>query len=185
MTGAIVDFLEARGVTSYAVRREPSSITLSLPDEPETAVEHHVEGLRNRLQAVAVKSRAGAQSDLVSRDPRDQHAIIVSIYPIAGERPPRDLLVQRLQSEEDALRGRGIESLVLFGSAATRKAFPHDVDLLARFRHDARLSAFDLAEIQLYLEQRLGRRVDLSDERTISTEFRTAVDKTGIRIFGS
>lgn len=185
VTEAIVDFLEDQGVTSYAVRREPSSVTLSLPDEPESAVERHLEGLRDRLQEIAVTSRAVAPVDFVSRDPRDHHTIIIDMTPAGNERSDRDSLVQRLRNEEAELRRRGIESLLLFGSASTLEPHPHDVDLLARFRRDARLSAFDLADIQLYLERRLARRVDLSDERKFPTGFLSSVKQTGIPIFGS
>ena len=183
VTEAIVDFLEDRGVRSYEVRREPSSITLSLPDEPESAVEDHLDGLRQRLQEIG--SRAIAPVYFVSRDSRDQHAIIIDMTPAADHGSARELLVQRLRNEEGELRRRGVESLTLFGSASTLKANPHDVDLLARFRRDARLSAFDLADIQLHLERRLGRRVDLSDDRRFPANFLAAIEQTGIRIFGS
>lgn len=184
VTEAIVDFLEDLGVSSYAMRRRPASITLSLPDEPESAVQRHLEGLRDRLQEIVISSPE-SPVDFVSRDPRDDHAIIIEIKPAGGdERAAREQLVEDLRSEEAELRRRGIESLILFGSAATLKPSPRDVDLLARFRSDARLSAFDLADIQLYLEQRLGRRVDVSDERTFPAAFLPGVEQTGIRIFG-
>jgi len=180
----IVDFLEDRGVTSYAVRRAPTSITLSLPDEPESSVERHIVGLRDRLQEIVFRSPTNDPLDFVSRDPRDHHAIIVQMIPAGAERRTRDELVQQLRDEHDELRRRGIDSLLLFGSASTLKSHPHDVDLLAGFRRDARLSAFDLADIQLYLEQRLGRRVDISDRRTLPADFRADIERTGIRIFG-
>jgi predicted nucleotidyltransferase len=97
----------------------------------------------------------------------------------------RDALLQALRDEEPELRRRGIESLLLFGSAATLKSFPNDIDLLARFRPELRLSAFDIAEIQAYLEQTLGGRVDLSTEATFPSEFRKTAEQSGIRIFGS
>lgn len=185
MTEAIVDFLEDHGVTSYAVTREPSSITLLLPNEPESSVERHLKGLRDRLQEIVIRPREDAPLDFVSLDPRDHHAIIISIMPAGEEHLARDLLLERLRNEEPELRRRGIESLILFGSASTLKPYPRDIDLLARFRHGTRLSAFDLADIQLYLERRLGRRVDLSDEKTFPANFLAAVEQMGIRIFGS
>jgi predicted nucleotidyltransferase len=167
------------------VTREPSSITLLLPNEPESSVERHFEGLRDRLQEIVIRSDAHPAPGFVSRDPRDQHAIIVSITPAADERFARDELVRRLQNEEGELRSRGIESLVLFGSASTLKPNPHDIDLLASFRREARLSAFDLADIQLYLERRLGRRVDLVNEHVFPAASLEGAERTGIRIFGS
>jgi len=185
VTEAIVDFLEHQGVTSYAVTREPSSITLLLPNEPESSVERHLKGLRDRLQEIVIRPVQDPPLDFVSRDPRDHHAIIVNIMPAGEELPARDSLVQRLRNEEGELRRRGIESLTLFGSASTLKPHPRDIDLVARFRRGSRLSAFDVADIQLYLEQRLGRRVDLSDEKLLPAEFLAGLNRTGITIFSS
>ena len=185
ITGAVVDFLEDHGVTTYAVTRSPSSIVLSLPNEPEIAVQHHLEGLKDRLQEIVLEPAAHERHDLILRDPRDHHAIIIEIQSPHDERSTRDAIVRRLKDEEPELRRRGIESLLFFGSAATLKPYPNDIDLLARFRADLQLSAFDIAEVQAYLEQKLGRRVDLSTEKTFPSEFKKIAEQTGIRIFGS
>lgn len=183
LTEAIVDFLEDRGLTTYAVKREPSSITLSLPNEPESAVEKHLAGLRDRLQGIVIGPPSGRAPDFVIRDPRDHHAIIVEIKAPGGQRLAREQLVDILRSEESELRRRGIVSLTLIGSASTATPYPNDVDLLVRFHPDLRLSAFDVAAIQLHLEQRTGRRVDICDEKTFPAEFTPRVTETGIRIF--
>ncbi|MEA2930304.1 MAG: uncharacterized protein QOG38_2732 [Hyphomicrobiales bacterium] len=162
------------------MQRSPSAIILSLPNEPEVAVQRHLEGLKGRLQELVLKF-----PDRVSRDPRDHHAIIIEVAASRDAVKARDDLLQALRDEEPELRRRGIESLLLFGSAATLKSFPNDIDLLARFRPELRLSAFDIAEIQAYLEQTLGWRVDLSTEATFPSEFRKTAEQSGIRIFGS
>jgi predicted nucleotidyltransferase len=180
ITGAVVDFLEDHGVTTYAVKRSPSSIILSLPNEPEVAVQRHLEGLKDRLQEIVFTF-----PERVTRDPRDHHAIVIEVASATDPAKARDALVRALRGEESELRHRGIESLLLFGSAATLKSYPNDIDLLVRFRPGLRLSAFDLAEIQAYLEQTLGRRVDLSTEASFPTEFRKTAEQSGIRIFGT
>lgn len=180
ITGAVVDFLEDHGVTTYAVKRSPSSIVLSLPNEPEVAVQRHLEGLKDRLQEIVFTF-----PERVSRDPRDHHAIVIDVASAADPAKARDLLVRALRDEEPELRRRGVESLLLFGSAATLRSHPNDIDLLVRFRPGLRLSAFDLAEIQAYLEQRLGRRVDLSTETSFPADFRKTAEQSGIRIYGS
>jgi predicted nucleotidyltransferase len=185
ITAAVVDFLEDSGVTTYAVTRSPSSILLSLPNEPEIAVQRHVQGLKGRLQEIVLERVPQDRADLVLRDPRDHHAIIIEITSPRPERDARSEIVRALAAEEPELRRRGIESLLLFGSAATEQQHPNDVDLLARFQADLRLTAFDIADVQAYLEHRLGRRVDLSSEKTFPSSFRQAVEQSGIRIFGS
>ena len=181
ITGAVVDFLEACGVQTYAVRRSPSSIVLTLPNEPDVAVERHVEALRGRLEEVAFERRP----DLVSRDPRDDHAIIIEMKPLIDHRHDREAVVRALRNHEEELRRRGVDKLVLFGSTATQKPHPNDIDLLVRFQPGMRFSAFDIAELQAYIEEKLGRRVDLSTESTFPSEFKSAVEQTGIGIFGS
>jgi predicted nucleotidyltransferase len=181
ITGAIVDLLEARGVQTYAVRRNPSSIVLSLPNEPEAAVERHVQALRGRLQEVAFQRRP----DVVCRDPRDEHAIIVEMKAAGDRGSDRDTVIRVLQGEETELRRRGVERLVLFGSTATQQPHPNDVDVLVRFRPGSRPSVYDIAELQLHLEEKLGRRVDVSTESTFPTEFTKIVEQNGIEIFGS
>jgi predicted nucleotidyltransferase len=166
-----VDLLENRGVTKYAVLRNVSSISISLPNEPESSVQRYFEEF--------------SRTDAAFRDPRDHHTIIIEIKSPGSERNGREDLVRALKAEENELRQRGVASLLLFGSAAVAGSQPNDVDLLARYRPDIRLSAFDVAGIQLYLEDRLGRRVDLSNEKSFPAAWKSQVERSGIRIFDS
>jgi predicted nucleotidyltransferase len=167
----VVALLEDRGVTKYTVQRNLLSIAISLPNEPEGSVQRYFEEF--------------ARTDVASRDPRDHHTIVIEIKSPGSERDRREDLVRALKAEENELRQRGISSLLLFGSAAAADSHPNDVDLLARYRSDIRLSAFDVAGIQLYLEDRLGRRVDLSNEKTFPAAWKSEVERSGIRIFDS
>jgi predicted nucleotidyltransferase len=176
--------LEERGITKYAVQRNPSSIVVTLPNESESNMQRHVEAL-SRLLGEAAELSADAARDVIFRDPRDDRAIVIEVRGPASAGDGKDAVVRKLKAEENELRRRGVASLLLFGSASTSKPYPNDVDLLARFRSDVRLSAFDLAGIRLYLEDRLGRRVDLSSEKSFPAEWKQRVEQTGIRIFDS
>lgn len=167
----VVELLEDGGITMYALQRNHTSIAISLPNEPESSVQRYLEKF--------------ARSGNAFSDPRDHRTIIIVIEPAQNDSNRREELVQALKAEEGELRQRGIDSLLLFGSAAASGSQPHDVDLLARYRPGIRLSAFDIAGIQLYLEDRLGQRVDLSNEKTFPADWRSKVERSGIRIFGS
>jgi uncharacterized protein len=184
VTGAVVVFLEHHGLKTYAVKRSPTAIVVSLPNEPESAVERHVSELQGRLREIPLQHRHEVV-DFVSRDPRDHHTIVIEIKPRAQDRPVTEQIVEVLRREEPELRRRGLSRVVLFGSSATGKPYPGDVDLAIRFRDDFRPSAFDIGGIQAYLEDRLGRRVDLSTESTLPNDFRERIERTGIPIFGS
>jgi predicted nucleotidyltransferase len=181
ITEAVVDFLEGLGVTTYSFSRTPSAIVVSLPNEPDAAIARHAEGIKDRLKS----GTPAGQVEAIGRDPRDRQAIIIAISPARDESQLRDEIMRVLKAEETELRRRGIESLRLFGSVAARKSHPNDVDLLARFRPGLRLSAFDIADTQAYLERRLGRRVDLSNEQTFPSAFKTTAESTGVPIFGT
>ncbi|MEA2664339.1 MAG: polymerase beta, Nucleotidyltransferase, partial [Candidatus Eremiobacteraeota bacterium] len=181
---AIVDFLEERGIEKYALARSRSAVSLSLPNAPEHLMERHVAELRDTLR----ERFAGQLSDVanaVARDMRDDRTIVVKMRPSPAEPSPTEAIVRILKGEENELRRRGVVSLLLFGSTASGKADANDVDLLARFRPDVRLSAFDVANLQRYLEERVDRRVDLSNEKSFPAAWAKQVKDTGISIFGS
>ena len=179
---ALVGFLEDKGIEKYELQRDHSSVTLSLPNEPEHAVQQHLEALKT-VVSDAQELAAGQLTDTVFPDPRNHHGIVVKLQTPHDETDRAGAIVRTLKNEESELRRRGVDSLWLFGSAVTGKPGANDVDLLARFRADARLSAFDVASLQRYLEQRLERRVDLSNEKTFPSAWMEQVQRTGIRVF--
>jgi len=76
--------------------------------------------------------------------------------------PRKSNMVSRLAALERPLRERGITSLALFGSALHRMAGPDsDVDLLIDVAPDSRFSLVDLADLQDFLQDHLGHRVDV------------------------
>ncbi len=69
-----------------------------------------------------------------------------------------------------------IRKLSLFGSVLRADFRPDsDVDVLVEFEPGARISYFDLAEMQFELEDLLGRQIDLLTPKAISKYFRQKV----------
>src|SRR5947209_6659883 len=73
----------------------------------------------------------------------------------------RDQVLAILKAEQSRLRAEfGVKSLALFGSVARDEAGPDsDVDLLVEF--DRPTGYFGLVRLQLFLQEALGRAVDL------------------------
>ena len=69
----------------------------------------------------------------------------------------------------------GIKELALFGSAARGEMRPDsDVDFMAEFDEDARISLFDLVDIHTELAEMVGRPVDFIEKGTIINPYRKA-----------
>lgn len=80
----------------------------------------------------------------------------------ARESPRKDDVVAELAALEKPLRQRGLTSLALFGSVVRGAAHPDsDIDLLVDVAPDAHFSLIDLVALKDFLEDQLGRRVDV------------------------
>lgn len=77
-----------------------------------------------------------------------------------------------------------IRKLSLFGSVL-RDDFraDSDVDVLVEFLPGARISYFDMAEMQFELEDLLGRQIDLLTPKAISKYFRQKVLDTAMTVY--
>jgi uncharacterized protein len=79
-----------------------------------------------------------------------------------------------LSAHRAELRRRGVRSLALFGSVARDEAGPtSDVDLLVELERPAGL--FALLDVQEYLEQILGRKVDLVTRGGLKRQLRERI----------
>ncbi len=77
---------------------------------------------------------------------------------------------------------QGINYLGIFGSAARgEERKDSDVDLLVDFNRTK--TFFDLADIQLYLEEVLGKRVDLVSRKGLKKQLRPYVEKDLITVY--
>ena len=97
----------------------------------------------------------------------------------AGAREPGAALrledvVDRLKLHRDEVRRLGVRSLSLFGSVARDEARPDsDVDLLATFESPVTSDAFFGAKF--FLEDLLGKRIDLVTESALRDPIREAI----------
>lgn len=75
----------------------------------------------------------------------------------------------------------GVASLWLFGSASRGDLREHsDVDLLVAF--DGRATFDRYFGLKLYLEELLGRRVDLATERMLKPRFRRRIESELVHV---
>ena len=89
-----------------------------------------------------------------------------------------------LRHHERELRNKGIIRLSLFGSVARDDAGSvSDVDLLAAFDQQRRISLLDIIHIQNEVGKLLGRPVDLMEEGTLKPRVQAAVEREIVRAF--
>lgn len=89
-----------------------------------------------------------------------------------------------LRSHEREIRAAGVTRLSLFGSTARNDAGPaSDIDLLAAFDENQRLSLLDVIHIQNRIANLLGTSVDLMEEGTLKPRVQAAVEHDVIRAF--
>jgi uncharacterized protein len=89
-----------------------------------------------------------------------------------------DLLSARRQELADRF---GVRSLALFGSMARGEAGPEsDVDLLVEFRETPGLTEY--MNLKFWLEERLGRPVDLVMKGALKSWARPTVEAESIRV---
>ena len=88
---------------------------------------------------------------------------------------PRDEILDLLRSLQTDLSVRyKVRRIGIFGSFARVESRPDsDVDILVDFNPGADL--FDLIELSQYLEEKIGRHVDLATPRALRPEIRESV----------
>jgi putative addiction module CopG family antidote len=91
--------------------------------------------------------------------------------------PPRkDEVRAQLAALEKPLREKGITSLALFGSVVHGDARPDsDIDVLVDVDPNARFSLVSLVSVQNFLEDRIGRKVDVVTRQGIEPTIRDRV----------
>lgn len=77
----------------------------------------------------------------------------------------------------------GLSALYLFGSQARLTADAgSDIDLAFDVRPDARFSLIDQAKLQLRLEEKLGRKVDLVERKALRPRIRQRIEAEMVRL---
>ncbi len=134
------------------------------------------EATRDRLKAAAAargKTVQGLVGSLVERFLAEE-----------GRKAP-DLAntVSVLRSHADRLKQRGMTGLWVFGSVARGDARPDsDIDLVAVFKPDGRLSLVSLASLRADLSELLGAPADLVERDALHPAVRDAADRDGVRV---
>ncbi|MGA2489810.1 MAG: nucleotidyltransferase family protein [Anaerolineales bacterium] len=87
----------------------------------------------------------------------------------------RDQVIDLIQSNHAAFRHFGVKSLALFGSAARNRLRRNsDVDILVQFEYSTWTNYIGL---KIYLEDLLGRKVDLVTPKAIRPATRPSIEK--------
>jgi len=105
--------------------------------------------------------------------------------PSPAVNPPRKEEVRaQLTALEKSLREKGITFLALFGSVVRGDARPDsDIDVLIDIAPKTQFSLFDLVAVQNFLEERLGRKVDVVTVGGLKPIIRERVVKEAETVF--
>ena len=94
----------------------------------------------------------------------------------------RQEVLTTLNNHKETLQGFGVKSLLLFGSVARDEARSNsDIDLLVEF--DRPVGLFTFVRVQRYLEEILGRSIDLGTPDSLKPYLREPVLREAIRAF--
>jgi uncharacterized protein len=93
----------------------------------------------------------------------------------------RTQVIRLLTENLSALHERGAKSLAVFGSFARDEAQDDsDVDILVEFDTPPTFDGY--MNLEFYLEELLGRKVDLVPKRTLKPRIRSAVEREAIHV---
>ena len=94
----------------------------------------------------------------------------------------RDEALDVLRKHKPALAERfGVTGLALFGSFARDQVADHsDVDILVKFNGPATSKAY--FGVQFYIEDLLGRQVDLVTDKALRPEIRPYVEREAVNV---
>lgn len=92
-------------------------------------------------------------------------------------------IIKALRDNERVLRGMGVSSLSLYGSAARDEAKKEsDVDLFFDY-DDPRFSLIEFIDVKEKMTSILGREADLVTRNSLHPELRYDIEQSAIRIF--
>ena len=92
----------------------------------------------------------------------------------------REKILTLLKNRKRQLKKFGVHSLSVFGSVARNQARKNsDVDILVDFEKP--IGLFEFARLKLYLEEMLGRQVDLVTPEALRKELREDILREAIR----
>lgn len=93
----------------------------------------------------------------------------------------RHYVIKALSAQKAEFRRLGVASLSLFGSASRDEEGPEsDIDVLVTFTDPMTFDRY--MDVKLFIEDLLGRRVDLVTEDALRPELRKTVEREAIRV---
>jgi putative addiction module CopG family antidote len=96
----------------------------------------------------------------------------------------KDQVLAKLAALKKPLREYGLSSLALFGSVVRGAArTDSDIDVLIDVAPDARFSLIDLVSVKDFLEERLGRKVDVVTKEGLDPAIRDRVLREAQAVF--
>ena len=92
--------------------------------------------------------------------------------------------LRRLRNRRTQLRRFGVRHIAVFGSTARDEATEHsDTDILVEFEPHVRIGLFGFVELQHYLSEALGGRIDLATPGALRPEMRDEILAEAVRVF--
>jgi hypothetical protein len=93
----------------------------------------------------------------------------------------RTEVFKTLADQREKLKDFSVKSLSVFGSVARDQALEHsDVDVLVEFEEGAPIGLFAFIRLKLFLEDLLGREVDLATRESLRVELRERILREAI-----
>lgn len=93
----------------------------------------------------------------------------------------REDLISTIRQQQSTLYAMGVKSLDLFGSIVRGEARPDsDIDLLVEFQAPPSFDRY--MDVKLYLEELIGRRVDLVTRAALKPRLRPSIEAEAVRV---
>ncbi len=93
----------------------------------------------------------------------------------------RETILEFLKQHQTALKDLGVQSLALFGSVARDETTPtSDIDILVEFEPPITFDRY--MDVKFYLEDHLGKKVDLVSWKALKPQLREIVEKEAVYV---
>ena len=96
----------------------------------------------------------------------------------------KEKVIQTLRENRQTLAQFHVRSLSVFGSMVRGEAGPEsDIDILVEFEPDAHVGLFGFARLQRFLQEILGREVDLATPKALHKAMKKDILEEAVHAF--